>query len=124
MAMEKAPREGSIEEQSWKDAPMKTHEEAIQSIVCFKCELGAFWTEGHDHEFPNFKENKKTTTKKTDFSMQQAQGELEIQSILCLKCDMGAFWMDGHDDECPKSKKRQQRNRRVSPQDRKKVSRE
>jgi hypothetical protein len=103
MAMEKAPRERSIEEQSWKDAPMKAREEAIQSIVCFKCELGAFWTDGHDHECPNFKENKKTTTKKTEFSIQQAQRELEIQSILCLKCDMGAFWMDGHDDECPKS---------------------
>jgi hypothetical protein len=64
MAMEKAPREGSIEEQSWKDdAPMKARKEAIQSIMCFKCELGAFWTDGHDHECPNFKENKKTNNK-------------------------------------------------------------
>jgi hypothetical protein len=102
MAMEKA-REGSLEERSWQDASMKAREEAIQSIVCFKCDLGAFWTDGHDRECPKFKENKKTTKKKTDSSMQQARGELEIQSILCLECDMGAFWMDGHDHECPKS---------------------
>jgi hypothetical protein len=104
MAMEKA-REGSVEERSWKDAPMKAREEAIQLIVCFKCEPGVFWNDGHDHECPNLEENKKTTTKKTDFSIQQAQGELEIQLILCLKCDMGAFWMDGGhaDDECPNS---------------------